>query len=57
MADKTNIEERIQKAVNLKTSLESKLEKVKGSPREEEFQLQVDKLNDLIAHLRAELEK
>ena len=57
MADKTNIEERIQKAVNLKTSLESKLEKVKGSPREEEFQIQVDKLNDLIAHLKAELEK
>ena len=57
MADKTNIEERIQKAVDLKTSLESKLEKVKGSPREEEFQIQVDKLNDLIAHLRAELEK
>ena len=57
MADKTNIEERIQKAVNLKTSLESKLEKVKGSPREEEFQIQVDKLNDLTAHLRAELEK
>ena len=57
MADKTNIEERIQKAVDLKTSLESKLEKVKGSPREEEFQLQVDKLNDLIAHLKAELEK
>ena len=57
MADKTNIEERIQKAVNLKTSLESKLEKVKGSPREEEFQIQVDKLNDLIAHLKAEIEK
>lgn len=57
MADKTNIEERIQKAVDLKTSLESKLEKVKGSPREEEFQIQVDKLNDLIAHLKAELEK
>ena len=57
MADKTNIEERIQKAVNLKTSLESKLEKVKGSPREEEFQIQIDKLNGLIAHLEAELEK
>ena len=57
MADKTNIEERIQKAVDLKISLESKLEKVKGSPREEEFQIQVDKLNDLIAHLKAELEK
>lgn len=57
MADKTNIEERIQKAVNLKTSLEGKLEKVKGSPREEEFQIQIDKLNGLIAHLKAELEK
>ena len=57
MADKTNIEERIQKAVDLKTSLESKLEKVKGSPMEEEFQIQIDKLNELIAHLEAELEK
>ena len=57
MADKTNIEERIQKAVDLKTSLEGKLEKVKGSPREEEFQIQIDKLNGLIAHLEAELEK
>ena len=57
MADKTNIEERIQKAVDLKTSLESKLEKVKGSPREEEFQIQIDKLKELIAHLEAELEK
>ena len=54
MADKTNIEERIQKAVDLKTSLESKLEKVKGSPREEEFQIQVDKLNQLIEHLKEE---
>lgn len=56
MVDKSNIEERIKKATVLKESLESKLEKVKGSPREEEFQLQVDKLNDLIAHLKAELE-
>ena len=57
MADKPNIEERIQKAVDFKTSLESKLEKVKGSPREEEFQIQIDKLKELIAHLEAELEK
>ena len=57
MADKTNIEERIQKAIDLKTSLEGKLEKVKGSPREEEFQIQIDKLNGLIAHLEAELGK
>lgn len=57
MADQNNIEQRIQKAMEMKTSLEEKLEKVKGSPREEEFQIQVDKLNDLIAHLKAELEK
>ena len=57
MVDKTNIEERIQKAIDLKTSLESKLEKVRGSPREEEFQIQIDKLKELIAHLEAELEK
>ena len=56
MADKTNIEERIKKATELKASLESKLEKVKGSPREEEFRMQIDKLNDLIAHLEEELD-
>lgn len=56
MVDKSNIEERIKNAVELKTSLESKLEKVKGSPREVEFQMQVGKLNDLIAHLEKELE-
>ena len=57
MADKSNIDERIKKATVLKESLESKLEKVKGSPREEEFQMQVDKLNDLIAHLKQELDE
>ena len=31
--------------------VQSKLEKVKGSPREEEFQIQIDKLQDLIKHL------
>ena len=55
MADKSNIEERIKKATELKASLESKLEKVKGSPREGEFRMQIDKLNDLIAHLTGEL--
>ncbi len=55
MADKINTQERIKKAVELKESLESKLEKVKGTPREEEFQLQIDKLNELIAHLESEL--
>ncbi len=57
MSDKTNIEQRIEKANELKISLEKKLEKVKGTPREEEFQLQVDKLNDLIKHLKEELDK
>ena len=55
MADKNNAQERIKKAVKLKENLESKLEKVKGTPREEEFQLQIDKLNELIAHLEGEL--
>ena len=55
MADNKNVEERIKKAVELKENLESKLEKVKGTPREEEFQLQIDKLNELIAHLEGEL--
>ena len=31
--------------------LQSKLEKVKGTPREEEFQIQINKLEDLIKHL------
>ena len=56
VADKANIEDRIKKATELKESLENKLEKVKGSPREEEFQIQIDKLNDLISHLEGELE-
>ena len=34
--------------------LQSKLEKVKGTPREEEFQLQIDKLQELIKHLENE---
>ena len=31
--------------------LQLKLEKVKGTPREEEFQIQINKLEDLIKHL------
>ena len=57
LADKSNIKQRIKSANELKASLESKIEKVKGSPREEEFQIQVDKLNDLIAHLEKELDE
>ena len=34
--------------------LQNKLEKVKGTPREEEFQIQVDKLQELIKHLEGE---
>ena len=56
MADNQNIEARIKKAEELKKSLEVKLEKVKGTPREEEFRMQVDKLDDLIDHLNGELD-
>lgn len=44
-------DKRIELAKQKLTELESKLEKVKGSPREEEFQVQVDKLKELIKHL------
>ncbi|MEE3489866.1 MAG: hypothetical protein VZR10_03280 [Methanobrevibacter sp.] len=46
MADK-----RLDLAKEKLEALESKLEKVKGSPKEEEFQIQVDKLKELIKHL------
>ena len=55
MADKNNIKERINKATELKASLEEKLQKVKGTPREEEFKLQIEKIDALIAHLEEEL--
>lgn len=55
MVDEANINARIEKAEQLKESLESKLEKVKGSPREKEFQLQIEKVDGLIAHLKDEL--
>ena len=57
VTNKNNIEKRIKKAEELKASLESKLQKVKGTPREGEFQMQIDKLNDLIKHLESELEQ
>ncbi|MBR3112828.1 MAG: hypothetical protein IKH29_03840 [Methanobrevibacter sp.] len=57
MADKNNIEERLTKAIELKESLEKRLEKVKGTPREAEFKLQVEKLDALIEHLKKELEE
>lgn len=43
---------RIELAVQKKAELEGKLEKVKGTPREEEFSLQIKKLDELIAHLQ-----
>ena len=47
-------DKRLELAKNKLEELEAKLEKVKGTPREEEFQLQIDKLNDLIRHLKEE---
>ena len=46
-------DKRLELAKNRLVELESKLEKVKGTPREEEFQMQVDKLNELIKHLES----
>lgn len=43
---------RIELATQKKAELEAKLEKVKGTPREEEFNLQIKKLDELIAHLQ-----
>ncbi|MEE1129207.1 MAG: hypothetical protein UHW99_04420 [Methanobrevibacter sp.] len=45
---------RLQLAKDKKAELEDRLQKVKGTPREEEFQLQLDKINQLIEHLENE---
>lgn len=55
MVDKSNIDARLKKAEQLKASLEVKYEKVKGTPREEEFKLQLEKVEGLIVHLTEEL--
>lgn len=57
MTDKANINLRIEKAKELKESLEAKFEKVRGTPREEEFKLQIEKVDGLIAHLEDELDE
>ena len=44
-------DKRLKLAKQKKEELETKLDKAKGSPREEEFQKQLDKINDLIKHL------
>ena len=45
---------RLELAKNKLEELEAKLEKVKGTPREKEFQMQIDKIKELIAHLEKE---
>ncbi len=52
-----NIEKRLQDAQNLKANLETKLEKLGDNPRAETFQIQLDKVNDLINHLEKEKEE
>lgn len=47
-------DKRLELAKNKLEELENKMEKVKGTPREEEFQLQIDKLQKLIKHLENE---
>jgi hypothetical protein len=44
-------DKRITLAKQKLEELQAKLEKVKGSPREDEFQIQITKLQDLIKHL------
>ena len=47
-------DKRIELAKNKLNELQTKLNKVKGTPREEEFQMQIDKLQQLIEHLEKE---
>ena len=55
--DIENIEKRLSEAQNLKTNLEAKLSKLENTPRAETFQIQLDKVNDLITHLQQEKEE
>ena len=55
--DIENIEKRLNEAQSLKANLETKLEKLGDSPRAETFQIQLDKVNDLINHLENEKEE
>ena len=52
MTEYSDVDERIRKAQELKDSLEKKLEKVKDTPKEEEFNLQIKKLDELLTHLK-----
>ena len=55
--DVKNIEKRLEDALNLKANLEKRLEKLGDNPRAETFQIQLDKVNDLINHLEKEKEE
>ena len=55
--DVKNIEKRLEDALNLKANLEKRLEKLGDNPRAETFQIQLDKVNDLIQHLQQEKEE
>ena len=48
-------DKRLELSKNKLEELEIKLEKVKGTPKEKEFQMQIDKIKELIAHLENEL--
>lgn len=45
---------RLKLAKQKREELLLKLDKVKGTPREDEFQLQINKLDELIKHLSKE---
>lgn len=53
-ADINNIEKRLEDAIALKANLETRLEKLGDNPRAETFQVQLDKINELIEHLEKE---
>ena len=55
--DIANIEKRLEDAQSLKANLETKLEKLGDNPRAETFQIQLNKVNDLINHLEKEKEE
>ena len=55
--DVKNIEKRLEDALNLKANLEKRLEKLADNPRAETFQIQLDKVNELIQHLQQEKEE
>ena len=58
MADKTNTEERLKKAIELKRIFRKKSGKSqRNSKRREEFKIQLEKVDALIKHLEKELEE